>query len=258
MKIHYYMLCYRFEALVASHLEPEAFGLYMSVGTQKNTRGNVLFFEIDPDLKSDYFHLDDINERCVPHKDGSPKRSKYISIYRVLEHLELSSFGKLYLATADGRVLALEAADYNSSYDQAGANLYQELCPVSPMVVSGLEPAAFIKFMTDPCNPVIVPRLFFSDMLIDLDKTGHLAGNLPYTDPMHIVDCLKEVKTGHGRKLTKTVSRNPQIHGFFRTIRRGFFLGDQTAMKFYAFPDRRVLEVEHAKWWRSASESMVS
>ena len=48
MKTHLYMLCYRFEALVASHLEPEAFGRYMAVGTQKNARGNVLFFEIDP------------------------------------------------------------------------------------------------------------------------------------------------------------------------------------------------------------------
>jgi hypothetical protein len=258
MKIHYYMLCYRFEALVASHLEPEAFGLYMSVGTQKNTRGNVLFFEIDPDLQSDYFRLDDIQERCVPHKDGSPKRSKYISIYRVLEHLDLSSFGKLYLTTADGRVMHLEAADYDITAEEPAPHLYQELCPVSPMVVSRLAPGAFVKFMTDPCSPVSIPRLFFADMLLEIDKTGHLAGNLPYSDPIHIVDCVREVKTAPGKKQTKTVSRNPQIHGFFRTIRRGFFLGDQTGMKFYSFPDRRSLEVDYSKWWRSATESMVS
>ena len=110
MKIHLYMLCYRFEALVASHLEPEAFGRYMAVGTQKNARGNVLFFEIDPALKSDYFKLDDLEHRCVPHVDGSPKRSKYISVYRVLEHLDLSALGKLYLCTADGRVMSLDSA----------------------------------------------------------------------------------------------------------------------------------------------------
>lgn len=258
MKIHYYMLCYRFEALVASHLEPEAFGLYMAVGTQKNTRGNVLFFEIDPDLHSDYFRLDDIQNRCVPHKDGSPKRSKYISIYRVLEHLPLSAFGKLYLTTADGRVMSLESAQYDSTRDDSAPNLYQELCPTSPMVVSSLAPEAFVKFMTDPCSPVSVPRLFFADMLLEIDKAGRLAGNLPYTDPIHIVDCVREVKAVVGKKQTKTVSRNPQIHGFFRTIRRGFFLGDQTGMKFYRFPDKLSLEVDHAKWWRSASESMVS
>ncbi|MEI7811828.1 MAG: hypothetical protein WCJ01_05310 [Ignavibacteria bacterium] len=257
MKIHYYMLCYRFEALVASHLDPEAFGLYMSVGTQKNTRGNVLFFEVTPDINSPYFRLNDIENRCVPHKDGSPKRSKYISIYRVLEHLPVSSFGRLYLTTADGRVLALESTNYNAQ-DKGGANLYQELCPVSPMVVSHLAPETFVKFMTNPANPVNLPRIFFSDMRVDMDTTGHLAGNLPYTDPMHIVDCIQEVATDPDKKQTKTVSRNPQIHGFFRTIRRGFFLGDQTELKFYAFPELGRLEIEHAKWWRSASESMVS
>ena len=87
MKIHLYMLCYRFEALVASHLEPEAFGRYMAIGTQKNARGNVMFFEIDSSIKSDYFRMDDLEKRCAPHVDGSPKRSKYISVYRVLQEM---------------------------------------------------------------------------------------------------------------------------------------------------------------------------
>ena len=84
------------EALIASHLEPEAFGFYMVVGTQKNSRGNVLFFEIDEKLVNDYFHLKDIEQRFVPHLHENPKQSKYISIYRVLEHLELPNFKKLY------------------------------------------------------------------------------------------------------------------------------------------------------------------
>jgi hypothetical protein len=257
MKIHLYMLSYRFEALVASHLEPEAFGRYMAVGTQKNARGNVLFFEIDPMLKSDYFKLDDLEQRCTPHMDGSPKRSKYISVYRVMEHLSLSAFGKLHLCTADGRVLSLDPSPYDVKGEQAGPNLYEELCPVYPLVVSALAPSVFLKFMTDPKNPVSLPRLFFVDMLLDRDESGMLAGYLPYSDPLHIVDCIKALEGG-GDKKTKTVSRTPRHHAFFRTIRRGFFLGDQTGMKFYEFPDRRTLEVEHAKWWRSASESLVS
>lgn len=256
MDIHYYMLCYRSEALIASHLEPEAFGLYMSVGTQKNTRGNVLFFEIDRNLKSDYFSVSDIEQRCLPAPDGSPKKSKYISIYRVLEHLDLSVFGRLYLSTADGRVMHLEASDTYREEDEApGANLYQELCPVNPMVVSPLAPSKFIRFMTSPDNPVHLPRLFFADMLLDRDSHGHLAGYLPYEDTDHIMDCIREVEAG---KETKTISRTPHIHGFFRTIRRGFFLGDQSGLKFYKYPAIDELEVEHAAWWHSASESMVA
>ncbi len=257
MNIHLYMLCYRFEALVASHLEPEAFGRYMAIGTQKNTRGNVLFFEIDPSLKSDYFRMDDLQERCAPHMDGSPKRSKYISVYRVLEHLPLSSFGKLHLCTADGRVLSLDSSSYDVKTEKPGSNLYEELCPVYPLVVSALPPSGFLKFMTDPKNPVNVPRLFFVDMLLDRDESGMLAGYLPYQDPLHLIDCVNDLEKG-GDKKTKTVSRSPRHHAFFRTIRRWFFIVDQSGMKYYEFPDRRALEVEYAKWWRSASESLVS
>jgi len=257
MNIHLYMLCYRFEALVASHLEPEAFGRYMAVGTQKNVRGNVLFFEIDPAFKSNYFKLDGIEERCAPHVDGSPKRSKYISIYRVLEHLDLSVFRKLYLCTADGRVLGIDPSPYDQKEEGVGPNLFEELCPVSPLVVSALAPAGFIKFMTNPSNPLAVPRLFFVDMLLDRDEHGMLAGFLPYPDPLHIIDCIQDLEKG-GDKKTKTVSRSARLHGFFRTIRRGFFLGDQSGLSFYKFPDRRTLEVEYPKWWRSASESLIS
>jgi hypothetical protein len=257
MKIHLYMMSYRCEALVASHLEPEAFARYMAIGTQKNTRGNVLIFEIDPDLKSDYFRLENLEERCAPHVDGHPKRSKYLSIYRVLEHLDLSMFGKLYLSTADGRVISLEPSPYDEKSEEPGINMYEELCPVYPLVVSALAPAAFLKFMTDPQSPVHVPRLFFVDMLLDRDPSGHLAGYLPYPDPLHIVDCIRDLEKGINKK-SKTVARAPRLHGFFRTIRRGFFLGDHTGMKFYKFPERRELEVEYSKWWRSASESIIS
>jgi hypothetical protein len=251
--IHYYLLCYRFEALVASHLEPEAFGRYMAVGTEKLSRGHVLFAEVDPDLQSSYFHLSDIRQRCVPRPDGSPKRSKYISVYRVLEHLDLSVIGKLYLTTVDGRVLGLSAAPYDASeevYDRV--HLYQELCPVSPLVVSWLPPARFCRFMTDPANPVSVPRLFFADLLLERDETGDLAGYLPYDEPMHILRCMDEVEQGRG-KTTKTVDRTPADHAFFRTISRGFFVGDSKGLSFYPFPALRDLEVQYHQWWRSAS-----
>ncbi|HLP15743.1 MAG TPA: hypothetical protein VK470_05760 [Bacteroidota bacterium] len=256
MTIHYYMLCFRFEALVASHLPPEDFGPYMAVGTQKNTQGNVLFFEVDPTLTSTFFPLEKVRATCVPHRDGSPKRSKYISTYRVLEHLDPSVLGTLYLTTADGRILGLESGEYDNSNETPGPNLFQELCPVSPMVVSSLSPRAFARFMTDPVNPVSVPRLFFTDMELERDTLGHLSGNLPYENPDHIIDCIRELGADTNKQ-TKTVARAPHLHGFFRTIRRGFYIGDQKMMKFYPFPDQEELEVRHHEWWHSATESLV-
>jgi hypothetical protein len=256
MTIHYYMLCYRFEALVASQLPPEDFGPYMAVGTRKNTHGNVLFFEVDPALHSTYFHLADVPNVCIPHEDGSPKRSKYISVYRVLEHLDPSFMGNLYLTTADGRVLGLDASTYVDTHNGGVPNLYQELCPVSPMVVSTLSPAAFTTYMTDPQNPVGVPRILFADLVLERDASGNLAGNLPYENPEHIIDCIDELKA-HPEKPTKNVTRAPHLHGFFHTIRRGFFLGDQQGLKFYKFPSQEELDVKYHQWWHSASESLV-
>lgn len=252
MKINLYMLCYRFEALVASHLGPEEFGRYMAVGTQKLSRGNVAFFEVAPDLASQYFRLQDLEKRCAPHPDGSPKRSKYVSVYRVLEHLELSQLGRLHLTTFDGRVLALDSSPYDVSQEERGPNLYQELCPLTPLVVSALAPSTFGRFMTEPNNPIGIPRIFFADLLLERDESGQLAGYLPYPDPLHILDCVQEIEQRKS-KPTKTVSRDPSGNGFFRTIRRGFFVADQKGIKFYRFPSLRQLEVEHAHWWRSAS-----
>jgi hypothetical protein len=256
MKIRYYLLCARFEALVASHLEPEDFGIYMAVGTKKNSSGRVIFFEIDPSIKekTSAFKLDDIEQRCAPHEDGSPKRSKYVSVYRAMEHIPLDLYRKLYLVTQDGRVLALDHADnHPPELDEPGPGLYQELCPLTPLVVANLAPGAFVKSLTDPANPVSAPRLFFADLRLDRDEQGRLASYLPYNEPLHILDCVREVEHESGRKATKTVNRTPTMDGFFRLIRRGFFIGDQTGMLYYPFPSADDLDGPYHKWWRSAS-----
>jgi len=95
------------ESLIASMLPPEEFGVYFSTGTAKRSRGQALFLEIDRDFTSDYFNLDDVAQRCQPHIDGQPKRSVYLSIYRVLEHLPVSALKNLYLVSDEGKVLEL-------------------------------------------------------------------------------------------------------------------------------------------------------
>jgi hypothetical protein len=73
----------------------------------------------------------------------------------------------------------------------------------------------------------------------------------PTRIPDHIVDCINDVAVAE--KAAKTVERNPKLVAFFRTIRRGFFVGDQTGVKFYAYPSVDELEEKHHLWWRSAS-----
>ncbi len=99
------------EALIASQLSPEEFGVYYALGTEKKSRGQAIFFELAPDLRVEGLPIEEGLQRCVPHEDGTPKRSLYITVYRALERVPLDAILRLYLVTQDGRVLGLDAAE---------------------------------------------------------------------------------------------------------------------------------------------------
>jgi hypothetical protein len=71
------------ESLVASHLPPDEFGNYLAVGTRKRLRGQALFLEVEA-ASLDNLYQEYMNKRLVPYENGEPKRSLYLSIYRVL------------------------------------------------------------------------------------------------------------------------------------------------------------------------------
>lgn len=244
------------EALIASHLPPEDFGTYLAVGTQKLSSGNALFFEIDINLKSDALPLKDIAVRCVPHRDGAARKSTYLSIYRVLEHIPISAIGNLYLATHDGRVLGIAPTKAPLASDRC-YHLYQEYCPVTPRVVSTLSPSEFCAILTDSNQPVSVPKIVFSELMLGAlatDIESHDVGNLPYTMIPHLRDCLRELARKPG-KPTKVAVRNVRDDLPFRTILGGFYVGAGRDLKYYPMPSISDLETIHHEWWRSAQSA---
>lgn len=253
MKTHLYLSMVP-EALVASMLPPEEFGTYLAVGTEKRSRGNAIFLDLDDDCQCEHFDLASIPERCVPHPDGQPKHSVYLAIYRVLEHVPLDALNSLWLVTQDGRVLELKQASLPED-GPVKYHLYQEVCPVHPLIASTLGPAEFCRFITDPSRPIDVPRICFVDLelseLADDPRHGRATG-LPYPYLEHIRDCLVELESDGG-KHTKTVDRIHRESFPFRCIKRGFFLGDQEGLLYYPFPPRIELETTHYPWWRSAN-----
>jgi len=241
------------EALIASMLPPIAFGIYLSVGTQKRSRGQATYFSLSNDFQSHYFDLSSIADRCVRHPDGQPKHSVYISIYRVLEHVSLGVVNNLYLATRDGRVLELEQGQVPSTI--AGKyHLYKEICPVHPLIASSLTPVEFCRFITNASRPFYVPKICFVEMeLGDLaeDPQNGSADNLPYHHLEHIRDCLLQL--GRQEKHTKTVDRVEPLEYRYNCVRSGFFLGDQNDLLYFPFPSLSELESTYHKWWRSAA-----
>ncbi len=239
------------ESLVASQLPPAEFGNYLAVGTRKRTRGQAIFFEIDMD-KMENLPRDYLNQRLVPYEDGEPKRSVFISIYRVMEQVPMEAIKNLYLVTDDGKVLELKASKYKAPAEEI-IHLYQQFNPIETRVASTLTPPEFIQFLTDPGKLVHAPKL----MIVEL-KLGKLAKDsyapihdLPYPNPDHLRDCLTRLKSSEER-LTKTVLRQYKGELSYRTIKDGFFIGEKDQYLFYPFPSIEELEDKYYYWWRSA------
>ena len=245
------------EALIGSMLPPEEFGLYFAVGSSKRSSGQALFFSVDPaQLSAKDFPLGEMETRCVPHPNGEPKNSIYLSIYRTLEHVPISALTALHLATDDGRVLTIEPEPFVPD-EEDRSHLYQEFCPVTPRVVSSLDPREFVQFITHPDQPINVPRIVFAELTLGelkRDPDSEHIDNLPYPNIGHLRDCLKELKA-EPHKPTKTVLRQMNQQMLFRTVRNGFFVGDQKGIVAFRMPSADALEREHFAWWRSAQMS---
>ena len=247
------------QALIASMLEPEEFGRYYAVGTKVHSRGEAIFFEVDPaQLPAGEFPLELVAERCVAKPDGSPKKSVYLAIYRVLSRVPVAALGKLYLVTRDGKTLGLSRSQYAREPDRQ-VHLYQEFCPINPMVASCLEPLEFCRMITDPERPVHVPRIVFSQLSLRelaVDPVNGLAEDLPYPNLEHLRDVLSELLESDS-KSSKLVLKQVNEGVFYRTIRGGFYVGDQRDFAFYSFPTASELDGEHYSWWRSAQTTGI-
>jgi hypothetical protein len=233
------------EALIASMLPPEDFGSYLSTGTKKRNRGQVIFFEVDLSKIEKLIDMDSLNHRCVAKADGSPKSSVYLSVYKVLEMIPLSALKSLYITTDNGITLELKKAPYDPSKEVKGTlHLYQELCPVTPLVATDLTPSAFLKRLTDGSIPIVLPKLFFVDLKLGELASNPLKGsieNLPYTNLGHLRDCL-EILKGEYEKHMKTVLRIFSGSLLYRTIESGFFIGEKDEILFYPYPTLAELE----------------
>ncbi|HLN20393.1 MAG TPA: hypothetical protein VK213_04845 [Bacteroidales bacterium] len=241
------------EALVASMLPPEDFGHYLSTGTKKRNRGQAIFFEVDLEEIRNQIDMNSLEKRCVAKPDGSPKSSVYLSVYRVLELIPMKALKSLYLSTDHGCVLELKKKAYDKSEESKNAlHLYQELCPVTPLVASNLAPAAFLKRLTDGSTPIVLPKLFFAELKLDELARNPISGsveNLPYRNITHLRDCLEIIK-GEQEKQMKTVDRIFSGELLYRTIHSGFYVGSSDEIAFYPYPRMSDLEQINYNFFR--------
>jgi hypothetical protein len=242
------------EALISSMLTPIEFGEYMATGTKKSNKGEAIFFEVDLEQIKSLIDMDYVNSRCVSKADGKPKSSVYLSVYRALELIPLSALKDLYLTTDNGAVLCLKKSPYDKNLEiKKDLHLYQELCPVNPLVASSLSPLKFLKTLTDGSIQIKLPKL----VIVDL-KLGELANNplsgsaehLPYSAVGHLRDCLEILKKEE-KKQMKTVQRFFKGSLLYRTIENGFYIGSKDEIIFYKYPTMVELEELNYDFFRS-------
>jgi hypothetical protein len=228
--------------------------MYLSTGTKKRNKGQTIFFEVDLGKIENIIDMDSLNKRCVAKEDGSPKSSVYLSVYRTLEMIPTSALKSLYLTTDHGLVLELKKAAYDKAKEPVNAlHLYQELCPVTPLVASGLTPSTFLKRLTDGSTPIVLPKLFFVELKLGELATNPLSGtaeHLPYSNIGHLRDCL-EILKGEYEKHMKTVQRIFSGTLLYRTIETGFYVGSKDDMAYYPYPTMKELEDINYEFFRA-------
>ncbi len=253
MSLHYYLSIFPTEALIASELGAEQFGAYMATGSKKGSAEQIIFFDVEGDFDSS-FDWDYAKAKCISHPNGNPKHSVYLSVYRTLENIPLEMLGKMFLTTKDGRVLPLEKDVYRESINGRNYYIYQELCPVSPVIASVLDPEDFSKNLTNPGKKVFVPKIVFSDMKIpDFDNpqdSGNL-GNMYDNKIPHVLNCISSV-TGDKAKSNKTIDRSHVESFSFQIIGNGIYVGDGKELLEYKMPEIDTIKKDFYDWGRSA------
>jgi hypothetical protein len=251
---HYIYLSTTPEALIASMLPQNEFGVYMATGTKKRNFGQAIFFEVDYEQIKSAIDTNYLDSHCIRKSDGTPKSSVYLSVYRVLESIPLKALKSLYLTSSNGVVLELKKTQYEKGKEnQENLHLYQELCPVTPQVASSLTPSEFLLSITKGSKYVTVPKLFFVEL-----RLGELAANpvsgsaeyLPYSNIGHLRDCLEILRTEED-KYMKTVQRFFSGTLLYRTISSGFYVGDKDDINFYPYPTMAELEKINYEFFRA-------
>jgi hypothetical protein len=241
------------EALIASHLNPQQFGSYMATGSRKGSAERLIFIEVEPEF-GDFFDWTYARERTVPHPNGDPKHSVYLSVYRALEHTPVDVMKSLYLTTKDGRTLELEQAEYHHSTANRDYRVYKEMCPVHPVIVSTLKPDEFCNYLTDPNVKISVPKLVFADLktpnLENPDYSGNI-GNMYSNKIAHLMECISSVRDLEGKR-NKTFDRSHVESFTFQVIDSGIFVGCQGRVIFYRMPSLDEIKEINYDWGKSA------
>lgn len=252
VQIYYYMTIFPTEALIASMLTPMQFGAYMATGYKSGSHEQLVFANIKGEFGDD-FDWNYARGKVIPHEDGKPKNSLYLSVYRVLERVPLDQIDKLYLTTPDGRTLELTQGEFPEAIEPNSYYVYQDLAPITPLVISTFQPKQYGDYMVSDDTKIYLPTICFCDLKVidvkDPIKTGHV-GPMYDRNIGHLNECIEAV-TVRGKK-TKMLERTFAGRFTFQIVNSGFAFVNKDGRIWFDMPDREKLLKSNYDWGYSA------
>jgi hypothetical protein len=252
-----YQILYPNQALIASQLGPQDFARHYLVGSVRHYSGKLVFAEIDPGFRHPYFAIDEAFAEMKPHADGTPKRTKFICSYRVLEHMDFDAIHKLYLANSEAQVLELSPGTYNKKHELGYLRTYAEIAPLSMLVLSPLAMPDFGAFITAPGNAKGSPKLFYtqielniSEFLQTFEENPFAQAPFPFLHPSKLRDAILEMQAKSDKKTKGLSLFCPLDQISFKKIRHGFMFSDGARSKFFAMPSLHDIESNNFKFWQ--------
>ena len=251
-----YQILYPNNSLVASQLTPEQFGKHFLIGTARHYEGKIIFAEVDADFRHDFFKIEAGFADLIPHEDGRPKATKFISSYRVLEHIGLDAVKSLYLVTSNGLTLELKQGTHDKPHKPGLIRIYAQICPTTVLSMTKLNAEEYAQYITDPSHSKWVPKLFFTQVELPIEQflkefkeRPFMSPPFPFVHPAKLRDSILELE--NTEKEAKGISLNSEMEKIpYTKIRHGFWLCCGKKSLFFPMPDEETVKKENYQFYK--------
>lgn len=252
-----YMVLYPNTALIASQYSPELFAKHYTSGSSRHYSGKLVFAEVDVGYRNDFFDIENILKEMKPHEDGRPKATKFIASYRVLEHVDLSAIGRLYVSTEEGHCIGLDRGEHDLSHAEA-VRIYAEIAPMRLLVMSKLTPPEFGVRITKPGHTKAAPKQFYTQLNIDIpeflqdfERNPFAPSPVTALHPSTIRDAFNDLMSSP-TKNSKGLALDSNLDSIsYRLLKHGFTFASEGENIFYPLPSYHEIETMNLKFWRT-------
>ena len=253
-----YLILHPNKALIGSQYSPEELARHYTVGPTRFYKGKVIFAEIDIEFRNPYFNIDNSLANLEPHENGRPKATKFISSYRVLEHIDISAIKNLYITTPEGYCLELEEGVYSEEGNKKNLRIYVEIAPLRMLVLSRYNFSDFGVFITSPDNPIGAPKFFYTQLdlniqefLRDSEQNPFLLPPIATLHPSILRNAINELKSMRDKNNKGLSLQNGFDTISYKLIKKGFMFVSHEDNKFFPMPSIQEIEKKNFKFWNS-------